>query len=136
MKALATSIAISCLFALSPAASAQQEIWERATVAYETQHFAQALSLYEQLAQAGSAPAAEIAGTMLLCGEALYGGEVRQDRSRAALLLARAAKGGRPTAQFLLDRIHVARSSSAAADEGAADYWSERQPFEAAHRAD
>lgn len=136
MKALATSIAISAMFALSSAASAQQELWERATVAYETQHFAQALTLYEQLAHAGSAPAAEIAGTMLLCGEALYGVEVRQDRTRAALMLARAAKDGRSNAQVLLDRIQVVLSSSAEGAGGLVDHWSEPQPFEASHRAD
>ena len=136
MNVLANSIAISALFALSPAAGAQQELWERATVAYETQHFAQALTLYEQLAHAGSAAAAEIAGTMLLCGEALYGAEVRQDRSRAELMLARAAGGGLPNAKVLLDRIHVVRSSSAEGAGGSVDHWTEPHPFAASYRAD
>jgi TPR repeat protein len=136
VKALASSIAIAALLALSPAASAQPDLWERAHGAYETQHFSLAISLYEQLAQGGSPQAAEIAGSMLLYGEALYGNDVPRDTARAVRLLQQAAGDGSPTAQFLLDRIHGAPIALTTAGEEPVDSWSEASPFEAAPRAD
>ena len=134
--ALAGSIAVAALLVLSPAASAQQDLWERAETAYETQHFSQAISLYEDLARGGSPRAAEIAGSMLVYGEALYGEEVLQDTARAAALLQQAAVDGRPVAQFLLDRIHAAPIALTTGGAGPVDPWSEPTPFAAIPRAD
>ncbi len=135
--ALASSIAVSVLFVLSPAARAQSTLEERAAAEYEVQHFAEALSLYEQLARDGSSRAAEMAGTMLLCGEALYGQQVPRDQSRAAMLLKQAAVDGRPVAALLLKRASAARqAASTVAAEEPVDSWSEPAPFGAAFRAD
>lgn len=136
MKALASSIVVSALLALSPVASAQQNLWDDALAAYETQHFGRALSLYEQLAGAGSAQAAEIAGAMLFYGETLYGAQVQQDRSRAALLLQRAARDGHPNAQFLLNSLSGAHAASAATGAASADFWSELNSFGTPARGD
>jgi TPR repeat protein len=134
-RALASSLAVSTLLALSPAAGAQGDLWERAAAEYEVQHFARALSLYEELARGGSAQAAELAGTMLLCGEALYGNEVQRDRTRAAGLLKVAAEDGRPVAALLLKRISAVQVA-VPTGEAPVDSWSEPKPFESALRAD
>lgn len=135
-KALASSLAMAALLVLSPAASAQPDPWEQADRAYETQHFSLALSLYEQLARGGSPRAAEVAGSMLLYGEALYGKDVPRDTGRALPLLQQAAEDGRPVAQFLLDRTYAAPIALTTAGEQPVDSWSEPTPFAAMPRAD
>lgn len=107
MKTLLAVLCVATPLALPPAASAQQDAWDDAAVAYETQHFARALALYEQLAMTGHARAAEIAGAMLFYGEPLYGTEVRRDRARAVVLLQRVPAVDHPGAAYLLRRIAV-----------------------------
>jgi TPR repeat protein len=107
MKTLLGALCVATQLTLPLAASAQQDAWDDATEAYETQHFARALALYEQLAMTGHAQAAEIAGAMLFYGEPLYGAEVRQDRARAMVLLQRVPAIDHPGAAYLLRRIAV-----------------------------
>lgn len=73
--------------------------------AYYNEQFEQSLTLYEQLAAAGDATAAERAGFMRLAGEGLYGPRVRRDLPRAEALLTQAAKANRPGAAFLLGML-------------------------------
>lgn len=137
VRAAVSSLAMSALVVLSPAASAQSDLWNRAAAEYEVQHFAQALSLYEELARGGNARAAEMAGTMLLCGAALYGKDVPQDRARAAALLKVAAEDGRPVAALLLKRVTAAQQVAlTTAVEQTVDYWTEPSPFAALPGAD
>lgn len=72
---------------------------------YYNGHFARSLALYQRLAAAGNAEAAERAGFMLAQGGALYGRQVPQDLGRAIALLTRAAKAGRSGAGFMLNMI-------------------------------
>ncbi len=109
MKAVACSLEGSTLSALPAADRALEELQQSARTAYERRNFSQALRLYEQLSAQGHARAAEIAGQMLLFGESLYGASVRQDRTRAAVLLAQAAERGSPIALHLLR--HLDRST-------------------------
>lgn len=127
MKTIASSIVVAALFVLSPVASAQESLPEHAAGADDADRFNQAVNFYEQMAEDGSVQAAAIAGTMLVCGQALYGRQVPQDRARAAVLLQTAANSGSPVAQLLLGRISV--PSPAAADETPPDFWSEPKPF-------
>lgn len=128
LKTLVACLAVPALLVSAPAL-AQEDPWDRAGTAYANGDFTLALTVYEQLAQQGNAEAAQIAGQMLLYGEALYGKQVRQDRPRAARLLRAAADDGRPVAQFLLRRI--AGSRTAAAELDIDNYWSEPEPFAA-----
>jgi hypothetical protein len=128
IKTLVACLALPALLIASPVL-AEEDPWDRAGTAYANGDFALALAVYEQLAYQGNAEAAQIAGQMLLFGEALYGRQVRQDRPRAAQLLQRAADEGRPVAQFLLSRASGSRAAAAAADTG--DYWSEPEPLAA-----
>ncbi len=128
LKTLVACLALPALLMSAPVL-AEEDPWDRAGTAYANGDFTLALTVYEQLAQQGNAEAAQIAGQMLLFGEALYGRQVRQDRPRAATLLQRAADDGRPVAQFLLSRISGNRAAAAEADTG--DYWSEPEPLAA-----
>ncbi len=73
--------------------------------AYYNEQFERSLALYEQLAAAGDAVAAERAGFMRLEGERLYGRRVQRDPDRAQALLEQAARAGRPGAEFLLNML-------------------------------
>lgn len=128
MKTWVACLALPALLMSAPV-FAEEDPWDRAGEAYANGDFTLALTVYEQLAHQGNAQAAQIAGEMLFYGEALYGGQVRQDRQRAARLLQRAADDGRPVAQFLLLRIAGGRAAAAEADTR--DYWSEPKPFAA-----
>jgi TPR repeat protein len=66
-----------------------------------------ALSLYEQLAAAGNAEAAERAGFMLLLGSADCGVRLMIDRDRATALLLQAAHAGRPSAVVMLNLLEA-----------------------------
>lgn len=73
--------------------------------AYYDERFDHALALYEKLADAGDAAAAERAGFMRLVGEPMYGPRVRRDPPRAEMLLTQAAQAHRPGAAFLLGML-------------------------------
>jgi TPR repeat protein len=64
-----------------------------------------ALTLYERLAAAGSAEAAERAGFMLLLGSADCAVRLVSDRDRATALLLQAAHAGRPSAVVMLNLL-------------------------------
>lgn len=85
-------------------ARASDEMRNLADREYEVQHYDRALALYEELATAGDARAAELAGQMLLFGEALYGTAVPRDRARATRWLRQAASADHPLARHLLDQ--------------------------------
>ena len=110
-KFVMTTTAALAFAALSTASSASPEAWERADNAYEVQHYAAALEIYQQLAATGDARAAELAGHMLTLGETLYGDAVRRDPAKAAQLLAQAASAGRPVAAHLLHKTNVASAA-------------------------
>lgn len=73
--------------------------------AYYYEQFDRSLALYEKLAAAGDAAAAERAGFMRLTGEPLYGPRVQRDLLRAEALLTQAAQANRPGAAFLLGML-------------------------------
>jgi TPR repeat protein len=73
--------------------------------AYDTQHFSDALALYERAAAAGDLRSQEIAGLMLLYGGSLYGAAVPHDMARAVQWLSKAAAQGSPMAERLLQRL-------------------------------
>jgi TPR repeat protein len=97
----AALIAALCL-AFTGAASAEATAIELAHQAYHRGQFQHSLKLYQQLAAAGNAEAAERAGYMLMHGPATYGPQVPRDPSRATALLEQAADAGRPNAVFVL----------------------------------
>lgn len=76
-----------------------------ADLAYETQHYREALALYERAAADGDRRAQEVAGLMLFCGETLYGEAVQRDKVRAAQWFAKAAAQGSPMAKHMLRRL-------------------------------
>jgi TPR repeat protein len=80
---------------------------DQAHLAYYEGQFARSLQMYEALAAAGNAEAAERAGFMLLQGGAQYGAQVPRDPARATMLLAQAAHAGRTGASFLLNLIDL-----------------------------
>ncbi len=108
-KLVASAAAALAVSAVSIPAFASPEAWARADGAYEIQHYAQALEIYQQLAARGDAVAAERAGMMLAQGEKLYGEAVRRDPSEAARLLTQAARAGSTTAQHVLSRADSAQ---------------------------
>ena len=73
--------------------------------AYHQGQYRRSLALFERLAAARDAEAAECAGFMLLAGETMYGLQVRRDTERAKRYLLQAAASGRPAAEFLLNMI-------------------------------
>ncbi len=73
--------------------------------AYHQGHYRRSLALFERLAAARDAEAAECAGFMLLAGEAMYGLQVRRDSERARRYLLQAAAAGRAPAGFLLNML-------------------------------
>jgi TPR repeat protein len=97
------------LLATSTAQAADETgtAWEKADIAYETQHYAAALAIYENLALAGDAQAARLAGEMLLLAPALNDKSVTYDPARAAHWLKQAASAGSTSAQFLVRRIEA-----------------------------
>lgn len=80
---------------------------DQAHLAYYEGQFGRSLQMYEALAAAGNAEAAERAGFMLLQGGAHYGPQVPRDPVRATTLLAQAAHAGRTGASFLLNLIDL-----------------------------
>jgi TPR repeat protein len=73
--------------------------------AYYVGQYRRSLALFEQLAAARNAEAAECAGFMLLSGETTYGAQVHRDLERAKHYLVQAAASGRSGAQFLLNMV-------------------------------
>lgn len=110
-KMLRSTLAALAIGAFSATASASPELWERANAEYDANHYAQALALFEQLANAGDDRAAEVAGHMHALGETLYGPQVRRDATRANRFLAQAAAAGRPVAGQLLGRLQLAAAT-------------------------
>ncbi len=103
LASLAGTVAIAAVLATAlPAPAWAASDVEAADVAYETQHYSEALALYERAAAAGDRRAQEIAGLMLFCGENLYGEAVPRDKARAAQWLAKAAAQGSAMARDLL----------------------------------
>ena len=100
--ALLAFAAIAGATAASPVATLDQ-----AHLAYFEGQFSRSLQMYEQLAAAGNAEAAERAGFMLFHGGAYYGPQVPRDPARAAALLAQAAHAGRTGASFMLNLIDL-----------------------------
>ena len=84
---------------------------------YAAGHYAQALVSFERRAAAGGAVAAELAGQMLYYGPAVYGPAVARDPQRAAALLSQAARGGRPYARYLFERLAAPANDGRAVDE-------------------
>ena len=80
---------------------------DQAHLAYYEGQFGRSLQMYEELAAAGNAEAAERAGFMLLQGSTHYGAQVPRDPVRATTLLAQAAHAGRTGAGFLLNLIDL-----------------------------
>jgi TPR repeat protein len=105
--ALLLSVAFAALVAsVTPAYAATDT--EAADVAYENQHYGEALALYEAAAAKGDLRSQEIAGLMCLYGEAMYGPEIRRDKLRAAKWLRLAAEQGSEMARRLLPRVELA----------------------------
>lgn len=97
---------IAALSALLVATAwAQPTTMDEANRAYYLGQYARALVLYERLAAAGHAEAAERAGFMRLEGAAMYGSQVGRDLGKAAAWLTQAAKSGRPGAGFVLNML-------------------------------
>lgn len=92
---------------VAQAADGPGAAWAKAGIAYETQHYAEALAIYEDLAAQGDAHAARLAGEMLLLAPALNDKTVTYDPSRASRWLKQAASAGSVTAQFLVRRIEA-----------------------------
>lgn len=113
-RLIRSAAAALALAILSSGASASTEAWQRANDEYQAQRFANALAMYEQIAATGDARAAELAGHMLVLGEALYGESVKRDPARAARWLSQAASDGRPVAAHLLQRVNLDSSASLA----------------------
>ncbi len=104
--ALAAAVALLAT-STSQAADKAGAAWTMAGTAYETQHYAEALAIYEDLATQGDADAARLAGEMLLLAPALNDKTVPYDPVRAARWLKQAASAGSVSAQFLLRRIEA-----------------------------
>jgi TPR repeat protein len=107
-----TGLAIAMMLALQGTAVAQVPgeagaAWAKADAAYETQHYAEALALYEDMALKGDAQAARLAGEMLLLAPALNDKTVTYDPVRALHWLKQAASAGSASAQFLVRRIEA-----------------------------
>lgn len=97
---------IAALSALSMATVwAQPTAMDEANRAYYLGQYAHSLALYERLAAAGNAEAAERAGFMRLEGGGIYGAQVGRDLGKAAAWLTQAAKAGRPGAGFVLNML-------------------------------
>jgi TPR repeat protein len=111
------------LLAASTAQAADETgtAWEKAGIAYETQHYAAALAIYKNLALAGDAQAARLAGEMLLLAPALNDKSVPYDPVCASRWLKQAASAGSASAQFLVRRIE-ARALSEPESSAAAPY--------------
>lgn len=73
--------------------------------AYFLGQYSRSLAMYEQLAGAGDAEAAERAAFMRLLGNGFYGPQVRTDVARAMELLVQAARAGRPGASAMLGML-------------------------------
>lgn len=95
---------LALLLASAPAPAATLA---EANRAYFDGRFGQSLRMYEQLAAAGDAEAAERAGFMLFHGSAAYGPQVPHAPARAIALLTQAARAGRPGANFMLNLIDL-----------------------------
>ena len=78
---------------------------EEAHHEYYLEHYARSLAVYQKLAAAGNAEAAERAGFMLFQGDTLYGRQVKRDPERARALLTQAAMAGRAGAGFMLNML-------------------------------
>jgi len=104
-------LALAATLALLAASTAQADeasaAWQKAGIAYETQHYAEALAVYEDLAAKGDAQAARLAGEMLLLAPALNDKSVPYDPVRASRWLKQAASAGSASAQFLVRRIEA-----------------------------
>ncbi len=99
-------VAFAALLATAlPAPACAASDTEAADIAYDTQHYSEALALYERAAAQGDRRAQEIAGLMLFCGDTLYGEAIARDKLRAAQWLAMAAAQGSLMAAQLLQRL-------------------------------
>jgi hypothetical protein len=102
-----TAVVLALTFALGTTAAFAQDkpVISEAHEAYYYEQFGRSLALYEGLAAAGNAEAAERAGFMLLQASGVYGPQVTRDVQRAHALLVQAAKAGRPGASFMLNMM-------------------------------
>jgi TPR repeat protein len=107
--------------ATAQVSDAARTAWAKADAAYETQHYAEALALYEELALTGDAQAARLAGKMLLLAPALNDKSVTYDLVRASRWLKQAASAGSASAQFLVRRME-ARALAEPDSSGATPY--------------
>ncbi len=101
------AIAVALVTAGAHAAPVEDPVLGQAHLAYYEGRFSRSLSIYEQLAAAGNAEAAERAGFMLFHGEAHYGHQVHRDPGRAMAFLTQAANAGRSGASFMLNLIDL-----------------------------
>ncbi len=100
-----TTLGLLCMALGSAAAAGPSPSMVEAQKAYYQGHYGQSLALFERLAAAHNAEAAECAGFMLLHGDQLYGPQVRRNVPRARAFLLQAANSGRPGAGFILNMI-------------------------------
>ena len=98
------ALAVACLATHAAVAEALPALAD-AQQAYHQGQYRRSLALFERLAAARDAEAAECAGFMLLAGETLYGPQVQRDTERAKRYLLQAAGSGRPAAEFMLNMI-------------------------------
>ena len=104
LKTRLAAAIVCCAFAAAAMADAMPSLAD-AQQAYHQGQFRRSLALFERLAAARDAEAAECAGFMLLAGETMYGLQVRRDTERARRYLLQAAASGRPAAGFLLNML-------------------------------
>jgi TPR repeat protein len=100
-----TALALLCMALGSASAAGPSLSMAEAQQAYYQGHYGRSLALFERLAAAHNAEAAECAGFMLLHGDQLYGPQVRRNVPRARAFLLQAANSGRPGAGFILNMI-------------------------------
>lgn len=105
--ALVLHVAFAAMVATAATAHASTEM-DDADLAYDTQHYAEALRLYEAAAAKGDLRAQEIAGLMHLYGDAMYGSGVKRDKAQAAKWLRMADEQGSEMARRLLPRLELA----------------------------
>lgn len=101
------AFAVALAAAGTYAKAVEDPVLDQAHLAYYEGQFSRSLQMYEQLAAAGNAEAAERAGFMLFHGGAYYGPQVPRDPGRAMALLTQAASAGRSGASFMLNLIDL-----------------------------
>lgn len=100
-----TPLALLMALTLTAALAQKAPTIAEAHRAYYLGQYGRSLALYQQLARAGDAEAAERAAFMRLLGDGYYGKQVKADVSQATTLLIQAARAGRPGAGAMLNML-------------------------------